>query len=45
MYERGEKVMPVFYNMCSQSIALEALKRACNELLENVYSTEAHLIW
>lgn len=36
--------MPPFCSMCSESIALEALKRACNKLMENVCSAEVHLI-
>lgn len=36
--------MPTFHSMCSESIALEALKRACNKLIANVCSAEVQLI-
>lgn len=35
--------MPTSYSMCSEITALEALKRACNKLIENVCSAEVHL--
>lgn len=32
-YERGEEVLPTFYSMFLETVALETLMRGCNKLI------------